>query len=89
MEDEEISVSLVVMNQFHSDLILSMSKRAVNIVFTIAAIIGVVCTKLSLILLEAVQLFHLVVRSVAFVSPWTHEVIIFILNVLNIYTSTF
>jgi len=54
MEDEKISVSLIVMNQLHSNLVLSMSKRAVHIVFTVAAIIRVVRTELGLILLETI-----------------------------------
>lgn len=54
VEDEEVSIQLVVVDQLHPDLILPMSERAENVILTVPAIIRVVCAELRLILLQAI-----------------------------------
>lgn len=85
MEDEEIGVQLVVVDQLHPDLVLAMRERAEDVVLAVCTIVWVVCAELGLVLLQAVELLHLVVAFVAVIALGAHEVVVLVLDVLDYY----
>ena len=89
MEDEEVGVQLIVVDQLHPDLVFPMRKRAKDIILTVCTIVGIMGAELRFVLLEAVELLHLVVAFVAVVSPRTREIVVLILDILNHQNSTF
>lgn len=89
VENEEVRVRLVVVDKLHPNFILSMGKRAQHSVLAITAIVRVVSTEFGLVLLNAVELFDLVVTPVAALVAGTDELVVFIVDVLNGLMSTF
>lgn len=82
MKNEKISIGLIVVYQLHSNLVFSVRKGTVNIVLTICTIVGIVGAELCFVFLETIQLFYLVMTFITLFTLGTHEIVVFILDVL-------
>lgn len=83
MEYKEIYILFVVMDQFHTNFVLSMCERTIIPILTVDTVFGVVRTELCFILVWTVELLNFVVAFWAIIAKGTHKFIVFIFNVLN------
>ena len=80
MEYEKVSIHLIVMYKPNPQLLLTMSKRTILIVFTLLQIIWIMRTELLFVFIWMVQLFNQVDTFITF----THNVIIIIIIIFYI-----